>query len=596
MMRSGAIKWLGVIALVVGLAAGTTTSNAVRLLDLSDVSLSTPLVQGEAWDYATRTWGNPWDMDQASDVYLYATSCPSSDDAGFANVSASGGIWHGETNITGAYMWLLNPGFPSSLDIGEDGQISGRAIDADTYDWITFRMYAEADDFAVFYWTKTDLSSVPYDSGIFRTHAGWNIYAVQMMSSNWSGSVTGLRLNPSVTSGRTVEIDWVRVSAEQTGNTVSWSGSGMSGDVAIAFDSDDGRGYVPLRVIDGTTERTITTGASSGSFVVPASLASGTYRAQVTIGGVPGQSPGEWEVKAAPIAQIVSPSYTSGEDWVTSTSGNPWDMEGTDDVDAGESKTVNYSVSSGVLDITNVADGRGACDVQWPHRALALNLHDKNIDTSKYRYFTFRYKVDNAPDQGAGGVSRVRWLKTGAWAAGRTDDMSLYNGDWNVYKLDLSTVTLEAETAGWTSFSYDVFQIMANESHLAWTSHLDWARLTADNTAHTSASYTVGWNILQGDVLTTTIYWDADRNPGGLIGGTVVSAQPAVAPPGPLFVYVPLVERGYAAGTSELTADHTYVVSTTGLSSGSDYYAVLQLEDGVNTVHWYSELPVKMNP
>ena len=193
-------------------------------------------------------------------------------------------------------------------------------------------------------------------------------------------------------------------------------------------------------------------------------------------------------------------------------------------------------------------------------------------------------------------MSRIRWLKTGDWAAGRTDDISLYNGGWNVFKLDLSTVALEAETAGWTSLDYNVLQIMANESHLAWTSHLDWVKLTADNTADTDASYTVGWNILQGDVLTTTIYWDADRNPGGEIGGTVVPTQTAGSPPGPLFTYLPLVERLYGAGTSEVSADRTYGVSTTGLSGGSDYYVVLKLEDGVNTVYWYSELPVKVNP
>jgi hypothetical protein len=262
-------------------------------------------------------------------------------------------------------------------------------------------------------------------------------------------------------------------------------------------------------------------------------------------------------------------------------------MAGTDDVSGGASEGVAYNVADGVLQITNVPDELSDCASPWPHRPLALNLHGHDIDTHRYRYLSFRYKVDQAPDQGAGGVSRVRWLDDRVWAAGRTDDISLYRNGWIVYKLDLSVVPLEVEGAGWTDLPYNILQIMVNESHRTWTSHLDWVKLTAENESR--ESYAVGWEMVQGQATATTLYWDADRDPTNgfasrAYSAAVVSADP---PPGPHVVYLPLVVRNLGA------AEHSFVLSTEDLSTGLRYYVALKLEDGYNTVYWYSELPVR---
>ena len=255
-----------------------------------------------------------------------------------------------------------------------------------------------------------------------------------------------------------------------------------------------------------------------------------------------------------------------------------------------DSQGVTYGTSDGVLHITNVPDGRTGCDPNWPHRPLALNLHGREIETSKYKYLSFRYKVDQAPDQGAGGVSRVRWLDDRVWAAGRTDDISLYNDDWIVYKLDLSTVPLEVEGARWADLSYQILQILVNESHLAWTSHLDWVKLTAESVAR--GSYLVSWEMVQGQATTTTLYWDDDRNPGNGFASRAYRAAvvPADPPPGPYLVYLPLVTRNHGAG------QHAFTLSTEDLSYGGTYYVAVKLEDGYNTVYWYSELPVRRIP
>jgi hypothetical protein len=350
----------------------------------------------------------------------------------------------------------------------------------------------------------------------------------------------------------------------------------------------------------GNVEQTITTGNTNGTFDVPVSFAPGSYRAQVTVSGVSRQSASQWTFKPAPIAQIVAPSYTSGEDFATTVVGNPWDMDGTDDVNVGwtdgdpAQAGISYSASGGLLDITTTASG-SACSPPWPHRPLALNQGGHAIDPSRYRYLTYRYRVDNVPDQGEGGVMRVRWLNTSQWWAGRTDDISLYDDGWTVYRVDLATVPLEAEMSGWTSTSWHVFQLMLNESHATWDAQLDWVKLTAGNEAQNS--YTVGWNLVNvSDVLTATVYWDADQIPGN---GQASAGQVYVPPsditlPGPEFVYLPTVSKQLGLDVSDVEADFALGLSTSGLSIGSEYWVAIKLEDGYNTTWWYSELPVSI--
>jgi hypothetical protein len=610
-----ALRFVAVFWLALGLGYGVPSSSAQRVQAISTVTLSAPLTKPEAWDYATRTWGDPWDMNEQGDVFLMYTSCPSPSGAGFTGVTTSGGIWSGTVGTNPSYMFLLNPGYQSSLDTLQDGE--ARPIDANTYKWITFRMYSNASTTAAFYWMKGNVSEFSeYGvSEVFAISSGWNIYAMYLPSlldttpppgigaQPWSGSITGLRFDV-FGSGRQIKLDWVRISADQTsaGNTISWTGSGMSGSAEIAFDNGDGNGYAPLRYFpSGNSAQPIPTNPTNGQFTLPASLAPGTYGVQVTVGGVSRQSSQEWTFKPAPIAKIVAPSYTSGEDFATAVVGNPWDMGGTDDVDVSwtdgdpAQAGLTYGVSGGVLDITNVDDGKGSCNTSWPHRPLALNLGGGTIDTSKYKYLAYRYKVDNAPDQGAGGEMRVRWLRTGLWWAGRTDDISFYDSGWNTYKLDLSTVDLEAEMSAWNSTSWNVFQLMVNESHRAWKGHLDWVTLTAENQA--ISKYEVGWNLVNvSSVMTTTIYWDADQNWGnGYAAGPypVVTETLPVSATGPYTVYLPVVLNNLGAAPSELEADYTYRVDTGGLTPGQLYYIVIELEDGYNTVRWYSELPVR---
>ena len=321
-------------------------------------------------------------------------------------------------------------------------------------------------------------------------------------------------------------------------------------------------------------------------------------------------------------AEIVAPSFTSGDDFATVELGNSWDMDSTDDIDPvwtedasstplGEE--ITYTVQDGIADIVSNDTGQ-ECDPPWPHRPLALNLGGKTIEADKYKYFTMRYKMDSPIDGPCGSVFRIRWMYTDIWAAGRTDDHNngawrdgmvtndsvLSDNEWHTYSLDLSKVPLAVEKADWgLGLRPNVLQIMVHESHRSWTSHLDWARLTAENTA--SRSYNVMWNLVDGSqVLTTTIYWATDDDdPATVIEpGYVVPTQTqsiSSTLPYTNFVYLPLILSNYSP-TSELDAEFSHTVGTDGLTDGETYYIAIKLEDGSSTSWSFSQVPVKKLP
>jgi hypothetical protein len=316
---------------------------------------------------------------------------------------------------------------------------------------------------------------------------------------------------------------------------------------------------------------------------------------------LPGASLPRLHASSGMKAEIVAPSTISGEDFATTVVGNPWDMDGTDDIDdqwtthdpglsLGERLT--YRASDGILTITTNDTG-GGCSPPWPHRPLALNLGGHRIDEQKFKYFTFRYKMDSPINLPCGSVSKIRWMDYDIWAEGRTQDIFLFDNDWHTYSVDLSTA-IPAKGAEWPGVQWNVLQIMVHESHWAWTSRLDWARLTAENTAEDT--YTVRWNLIDGsDVLTTTIYWATDRSVSAVLPGTghVVSPTPGTSPTLPYdhHLFLPLALKNYHPA-SELDAEFAHTVSTAGLTSGESYYIAIKLEDGTNVVWSFSEVPV----
>jgi hypothetical protein len=572
--------------------------------DVTRVTLADPGTYGEDDDYFTRVWGNPRDMSDTQDLYLLYSSCGNNParakwaETGFAN-----GIWHGVTSDVGEtrYVFMLNPGWVSSLDTGEDGEL--RPIDTRRYRQLSFRMRVANGQGT--YYPAVEWADVPIGGGAPRgrknfqvqSDGRWHIYTFDLGSdSAWtSGPVSSLWIQfASLSAGHLVEIDWIRLTPAQS-RRITWQGDGLSGAASVYLGPDPSHpeSYGDLLIFDGRTPRQID--ATNRALDIPASLPGGTYYVRVKAGATGATSAQSWSFLPMPIAQIVAPSATSGEEFAASVVGNPWDMNGMDDVDMDSTKTGNIKslrASGGVLNIVTQDDGLGSCAAPWPHRPLGLNLGGHTIDTNKFKYITYRYKVDDAPDQGAGGVHRVRWQarQIPNWPTGRTDDISLYDGEWNTYRLDLSSVALEAELGGWGDFPVDVLQIMIHESHREWTSHLDWVKLTADNVG--TNAYAAQWNVLNTNApLTTTLYWAEKRDSAyRLVPGTehVIPPPGPIGDPSPHQVYLPLVLSAPDPGGA---AQFRHTMSMAGLARG-EYYLAIKLEDGYSVSWWYSELPV----
>jgi hypothetical protein len=597
------------VVLSVGLALLVVSGVPVRVYaGVDTVTLSDPGSYGEDDDYFTTVWGNPRDMDGPGDLYLLNSSCGSPPArAKWSSSTFSEGIWRGVTGDVGEsrYVYLLNPGWVSSLDTGEDGEL--RPIDTTRYRQLTFRMRVESGaglgDPRVEWGDGPIGVSSSKGRRIFQSQGDgkWHIYTFDLGSDGaWSSSaVTALWFQfESLSVGKAIEIDWVRLTPIQN-RRVEWTGNSLSGRTATVYlmpGPSYSTQYGDVLIFDGFTPSKID--AQTQALDVPASFPGGTYRARVVAGPSGLTSGDSWTFVQVPLATIRAPSYTSGEDFATSVVGNPWDMSGLDDVDIDTTEMDDIrslGVANGVLTIVARDDGMGSCAAPWPHRPLGLNLGGQQIDTAKYRYMSWRYKVDNVPDQGAGGVHRIRWQarQLKHWPTGRTDDISLYDAGWRTYHLDLPNVVLEVEGGKWGDFPVDVLQVIIHESHREWASHLDWVKLTAENVAQDS--YTVRWSVIDAGLpLTTTLYWAEKDGPSfRLVPGTGRVIPPSE--PGGLTLpydhnlFLPALLREYNPAHG---GQFQHEMSTAGLTNGKRYYVALKLEDGYNATWRYSEVPV----
>lgn len=317
--------------------------------------------------------------------------------------------------------------------------------------------------------------------------------------------------------------------------------------------------------------------------------------------------------------EVVAPGYTSGDDFATVEVGNPWDMDSASDIDrvwttdapsSGVGPPVNttYYVDNGILKISTNDTGYGTDFSHGvPHRPLAFNLGGKTIDTSKYRYFSYRFQLTHAPQSqnryAYGNVNRVRWYHSGIWAEGRTSDILIpaeeylptAPNDWYTYTIDLwSYPHVFAPYKG--TAQWNVLQLMFHEANYGWPAQLDWAMLTANNTA--DGSYTAKWNA-HGSIstpYTTTIYWSTQPSQTDVLPQTAQVVPPPGSvslPPYSNTLFLPIVLKHYNPSGPQLDADFSHTVNTDHLTSGQAYYIAIKITDGVNPDVWgYSEVPV----
>jgi hypothetical protein len=580
---------------------------------------------GEAPDYATLAWNDPWDMSGPLDVRLLdSPTCVPQTVHWAPDAACPAGMWCGKALVADPDLFLLHPGYPGALLIGRTGH--AQPINANTYTRLTLRMYVEGPisasepGFQVM-WTNGTVADIGNESKWGQTRfypiaAGWHIYSIDLTADNdapfpgslkWSGQITGLRLDPGAQiNGQRVRLDWARLSPPTT-RTVQWN-TNEGGNVTFKLQQAGSNAIDPVRLYNtsGSTRPLLTVSASARSFALPVSLPPGDWHVHMQISGGSSAGPaGPWRVQAAPTLSFVAPSTTSGEDYAQAHFGKPWDMTSPNDVNSVVGISSGPTFANGILSATSAPSGGGTnCGAPTGDPQIYMlnyvdqpgNPADTKIATGKYHYLSFRLRLDGAPDVSHGWVARVVWHELGFDHCGVTLDIPLHGG-WNDVGLDLAVPGL-LEVGGcqsaWQAIPHrSQLRIDPHEVPQATAFHLDYVKLTATDRARAGGAYAIRYLASQPNAA-MTFYYDTDRNPAN--GRTRIGQASAYSPgaAAPYRLYLPLMLR-LAGNLGDPPGTQSYAWNLSGVPPGT-YYINAELNNGFVTTNWYSNAPLIVAP
>jgi len=586
-------------------------------LNVTITNPSGPVAFGETPEYATLVWNDPWDMSGPLDVrQLDSPKCVWPNHFNDNLSWCLDGFWCGQvrSDVGNPDLFLLHPGYRDAMHVGRTGQL--RPINADYYTQLTFRMYIDSvdpsDPGLQVYWTNGTVADIGGDpnryggSHLYKTYSGWHIYTIDLsqeitpLNGNlpWSGQLTGLRLDPGLVNmnNKIVQLDWVRLTPRQT-RRIEWT-TDQSGSVEIRFQNDSVDDN--LLVYSGE-QYPISIPASQGYYNVPASLPPGDWYIKLQVNGQTSAAAGPWQIQQAPTLHFIKPGYTSGENFAQAVLNDPWDMNNTEDIYSYSNITAPV-FSDGVLSSTSLdTNPDNDCSPYWENPYI--NLLDDNywdppyttdpaVDTSKYRYISFRLKLDGTPDVSYGWIARVVWSDFLFQNCGVTNDIPLHAG-WNEVSLDLwdTGVLDDADPcqSPWQA-SPERRQVRLDPLEVpeATTFYVDSIMLTANDTAPQGSTFEIRYELGKSKNVTITFYYDTDTNPDS--GRALVEEYTPTSPTpptSPYFLYVPLILRRYSASMGGIA----FLWDLKNVDAGT-YYLSADVDDGYNKTTWYSETPV----
>jgi hypothetical protein len=499
------------------LAAGLSATPAAAA-DRSAAVATVAAAPGAAGrDYATDLFADPWDYSNREDMLL--------DDTGPAlkvSFPRYENGWVRTTFIGQGYVSPIFGGYGDRMSLDRDGARTGNALDTSKYRTISFEAYSDRNVSAGFQWFNCagDAPTVPGaacqgGASSVALLQGWHTYVVtprrEAWDLEWGGKVAWLRLAVSPSSQSDFALDWMRVTEPNSGAAANWSNpAGGQAEVVYDTDSDDNNNtnaapnWGVLATVSGT----------AGS-VDLSPLPAGNYRIGVRKNG----AVGSWSnvTLDAPLPQILTPNAVGDRDYATTVLGNPWDLNGPDDV-SGIGNATNVRYVNGDLEAVNTSNDP----------FVALRVGGGGIDTRIYRNLTVTSDYDgsfNLEDRPGGGtMARFVWSKADG-GGGQTAPILTYAGT-RTLSFDMGlpdNKVLEATTPGAPFVSGSTMTALRwdpNEDPGARKFYLKDVQLRSDFA--TTGSFQISWqDAAYKSGGTATIVADTDRS--GCDGRTVAS-------------------------------------------------------------------------
>jgi len=587
----------------------------------------------ESPDFATLVLRDPWDMQQYTDVSQYLNQ--SGQQLQVVNPAVASGEFTGQSagylgdsnpHLANASFFPLFPGYDTAMLVGKVGH--RYPINSSVYQCLYIAMKVAAaqaprhspDEFNVFWFADQTLNSAPnkwgeavgiplYYPDPGPTPVNYRLYKVNLTSpptqhtgAAWTSRSTweGLRIDPTLNAGVNFAVDWVRLTTCQPNNQfITWS---PNSSITTAWVQPVGTGRW-IRVASGLN------GSNGSANIDVEGIQPGSYLVGVgNTSGVLQQSTASLVIQATPIADFVSPSYFSGQDYA-SQAGLPWDFNSSKDV--ASAANISYSIHDSVLDTTIPS---GVADPQ-----IFLNT-PQPIAPAHYRYLSFRMFTSwtapwqNVPD---GMIARAVWGIKGVSGA-PTNRCWLVSHDipfdigWQTYWIDLgdsfngaplqsSVVDCPSSLPSWTgspqvlNFRFDPSEnITAASDPITnggpFHQEIDWIRLTAIDSVARGTPYRVQLH-LSRDITQISYYYTT--NPSS---PTQSAARPLAADTpasGSFRLFLPLVLN--SLGNADMgglpVVNEAFTWDTSGVSPNT-YYICVRVTGGGSTATYCSEAPV----
>ncbi len=587
-----------------------------------------PLIIASAAEFSTDVAGSIWNMDELRDIPF---------ENGVLQPTATNGIWSADAERAGASagVYLLNGGIPNPPHMFHPTEVSGMTpygglnpIDASRFRRLSLRMGLDSTQRGSVYvtWSK-DPDVAPSDLGNTSTVGsagaydyrptftseyvplsvsypdGFRVYDIDLTGNYdsseyipwlslppiypagaaWTGDIYALMTIPSTASmvGSTVQVDWARLYDPDTATnlTVNWITSGIPSDnyhaVALYIDNDaagfDGDLYASGIQNDG--QFIFNTGAlPPGEHYLYLEVLQ-HFHSDFTMVARSGYSTAI-RIGSPPEFTFTSPTATSGVDYATAELCDPWDMNNNGDI----RQILNISGATfqgGQLSATAAA---GPLDPML-HFSLDSGSGLVPIDTTKYRYLTFRLEADHSQGNALftrmirGWIAKLTWWNTALEVDGTySRDLHLYEG-MRSYTIDLFNNDIANPNysldAGWeeieqaTVFRIDPLQADVNVNFV-----LDDVRICAENTP-AGGRFTIGWDCQDSDDtnITVALYY-------GYFSQLGYQEEPT-----------PIATRQQAPGPNQFMWD-SFELAT------GEYYIRAEVTDGLHTQSVMSPLPI----